>query len=94
VPFCAWLLIGYFKTVPKELEEAGADRRRGPLAAMTRVILPLCTPGFLSAASSPSRSRQNEFLYALLFLTTSTIRTVPVGVTGELIRGDGSTGAS
>jgi multiple sugar transport system permease protein len=88
VPFCAWLLIGYFKTVPKELEEAalidGASRWR----AMTRVILPLCTPGFLSAGIFAFTLAQNEFLYALLFLNTSTIRTVPVGVTGELIRGD------
>jgi multiple sugar transport system permease protein len=88
VPFCAWLLIGYFKTVPKELEEAalidGASRWR----AMTRVILPLCTPGFLSAGIFAFTLSQNEFLYALLFLNTSSIRTVPVGVTGELIRGD------
>jgi multiple sugar transport system permease protein len=88
VPFCAWLLIGYFKTVPKELEEAalidGASRWR----AMTRVILPLCTPGFLSAGIFAFTLAQNEFLYALLFLNTSSIRTVPVGVTGELIRGD------
>jgi multiple sugar transport system permease protein len=88
VPFCAWLLIGYFKTVPKELEEAalidGASRWR----AMTQVILPLCTPGFLSAGIFAFTLAQNEFLYALLFLNTSTIRTVPVGVTGELIRGD------
>ena len=88
VPFCAWLLIGYFKTVPKELEEAalidGASRWR----AMTRVILPLCTPGFLSAGIFAFTLAQNEFLYALLFLNSSSIRTVPVGVTGELIRGD------
>ena len=58
------------------------------LRAMTRVILPLCTPGFLSAGIFAFTLAQNEFLYALLFLNTSTIRTVPVGVTGELIRGD------
>src|SRR2546425_10262284 len=64
VPFCAWLLIGYFKTVPRELEEAalidGASRWR----AMTRVILPLCTPGFLSAGIFAFTLAQNEFLYA------------------------------
>ena len=88
VPFIAWLLMGYFKTVPKELEEQalidGASRWR----TMTRVILPLCTPGFLSAGIFAFTLSQNEFLYALLFLNTSSIRTVPVGVTGELIRGD------
>ena len=88
VPFSAWLLIGYFKTVPKELEEAalidGASRWR----AMTRVILPLCTPGFLSAGIFAFTLSQNEFLYALLFLSRSDVRTVPIGVVGELIRGD------
>ena len=88
VPFIGWLLMGYFKTVPKELEEQalidGASRWR----TMTRVILPLCTPGFLSAGIFAFTLSQNEFLYALLFLNTSSIRTIPVGVTGELIRGD------
>jgi multiple sugar transport system permease protein len=68
VPFIAWLLMGYFKTVPKELEEQalidGASRWR----AMTRVILPLCMPGFISAGIFAFTLAQNEFLYALLFL--------------------------
>jgi multiple sugar transport system permease protein len=88
VPFSAWLLMGYFKTVPKELEEAalidGASRWR----AMTSVILPLCVPGFISAGIFAFTLAQNEFLYALLFLTRSNIRTVSIGVVGELIRGD------
>src|SRR5213596_1435972 len=88
VPFIAWLLMGYFKTVPKELEEQamidGASRRR----AMTRIILPPCMPGFISAGIFAFTLAQNEFLYALLFLTRSSVRTVPIGVVGELIRGD------
>jgi len=88
VPFIAWLLMGYFKTVPKELEEQalidGASRWR----AMTRVILPLCMPGFISAGIFAFTLAQNEFLYALLFLSRSSVRTVPIGVVGELIRGD------
>ena len=88
VPFIGWLLMGYFKTVPKELEEQalidGASRWR----TMTRVILPLCTPGFLSAGIFAFTLSQNEFLYALLFLSRSSVRTVPIGVVGELIRGD------
>src|ERR1700675_1702965 len=74
VPFIAWLLMGYFKTVPKELEEQalidGASRWR----AMTRVILPLCMPGFISAAIFAFSLAQNEFLYALLFLSRSSVR--------------------
>ena len=88
VPFIAWLLMGYFKTVPKELEEQalidGASRWR----TMTRVILPLCAPGFLSAGIFAFTLSQNELLYALLFLSRSSVRTVPIGVVGELIRGD------
>src|SRR5229473_1774855 len=88
VPFIAWLLMGYFKPAPTELEEQAMIDGAGRWRAMTRIILPLCTPGFLSAGIFAFTLAQNEFLYALLFLNTSTIRTVPVGVTGELIRGD------
>ena len=88
IPFCAWLLMGYFKSVPRELEEAARIDGASRFQAMLRVVLPLCTPGLLSAGIFAFTLAQNEFLYALLFLNTSSIRTVPVGVTGELIRGD------
>ena len=88
IPFSAWLLMGYFKSVPRELEEAARIDGASRFQAMTRLVLPLCTPGLLSAGIFAFTLAQNEFLYALLFLNTSTIRTVPVGVTGELIRGD------
>ena len=88
VPFCAWLLMGYFKTVPKELEEAALIDGASRWCAMTRVVLPLCMPGFISAGIFAFTLAQNEFLYALLFLTRSNIRTVSLGVVGELIRGD------
>ena len=88
VPFSAWLLIGYFKTVPKELEEAARIDGASRLQTMRRVFLPLCTPGFISAGIFAFTLSQNEFLYALIFLTKSSVRTVPVGVIAELIRGD------
>src|SRR5215470_10696720 len=88
VPFIAWLLMGYFKTVPKELEEQALIDGASRFRAMTRVILPLCMPGFISAGIFAFTLSQNEFLYALLFLTRSDMRTIPVGVVGELIRGD------
>ena len=88
VPFCAWLLLGYFKTVPKELEEAARIDGAGRLQTMRRIFLPLCTPGFISAGIFAFTLSQNEFLYALIFLTQSSVRTVPVGVIAELIRGD------
>ncbi len=88
IPFCAWLLMGYFKTVPRELEEAARIDGATRVQAMVRVVLPLCTPGLLSAGIFAFTLAQNEFLYALIFLTKSDVRTVPVGAITELIRGD------
>jgi multiple sugar transport system permease protein len=88
VPFCAWLLMGYFKTVPRELEEAALIDGASHFQAMRRIVLPLCTPGFISAGIFAFTLAQNEFLYALIFLTKSSVRTVPVGVISELIKGD------
>jgi len=88
VPFCAWLLLGYFKTVPRELEEAARIDGASRLQTMWTIFLPLCTPGFISAGIFAFTLSQNEFLYALIFLTKSSVRTVPVGVIAELIRGD------
>ena len=88
VPFCAWLLLGYFKTVPMELEEAARIDGASRLQTMRQIFLPLCVPGFISAGIFAFTLSQNEFLYALIFLTKSAVRTVPVGVIAELIRGD------
>ena len=88
VPFCAWLLLGYFKSVPRDLEEAARIDGASRLQTMRRIFLPLCTPGFISAGIFAFTLSQNEFLYALIFLTKSSVRTVPVGVITELIRGD------
>ena len=88
VPFCAWLLMGYFKSVPRELEEAARIDGASRFQAMVRVVLPLCVPGLLSAGIFAFTLAQNEFLYALIFLTTTEVRTVPVGAIAELIRGD------
>lgn len=88
IPFCAWLLIGYFKTVPRELEEAARIDGASRFQTMVRVILPLCAPGFISAGIFAFTLSQNEFLYALIFLTKTDVRTVPVGAIAELIRGD------
>jgi len=88
IPFCAWLLMGYFKSVPRELEDAARIDGASRLQTMRRIFLPLCTPGFISAGIFAFTLSQNEFLYALIFLTKSSVRTVPVGVIAELIRGD------
>ena len=88
VPFCAWLLMGYFKTVPRELEEAARIDGASRLTAMLRIVLPLSIPGLLSAGIFAFTLSQNEFLYALIFLTKSDVRTVPVAAISELIKGD------
>ena len=88
IPFSAWLLMGYFKSVPRELEEAARIDGASRFQAMWRVVLPLTTPGLLSAGIFAFTLAQNEFLYALIFLSKSEVRTVPVGAITELIRGD------
>ncbi len=88
IPFSAWLLMGYFKSVPRELEEAARIDGASRFQAMWRVVLPLTTPGLLSAGIFSFTVAQNEFLYALIFLAKSDVRTVPVGAITELIRGD------
>ena len=88
VPFCTWLLTGYFKTIPKELEEVAMIDGATRLQAMVRIILPLALPGVLSAGMFAFTLSANEFLYALIFIYDNANKTVPVGVVSELIKGD------
>jgi multiple sugar transport system permease protein len=88
VPFCTWLLTGYFRTIPKELEEAAMIDGATRIQAMIRIILPLSLPGLLSAGMFAFTLSANEFLYALIFIYDATNKTVPVGVVSELIKGD------
>jgi multiple sugar transport system permease protein len=88
IPFCAWLLMGYFRTVPVELEDAARIDGASRLQTLVKIVLPLCGPGFISAGIFAFTLAQNEFLYALIFLTKTEVRTVPVGAIAELVRGD------
>ena len=88
IPFCTWLLMGYFKTIPKELEECARIDGATRLQAMIRIIFPIATPGILSAGIFAFTLSWNEFIYALVFLSSPQQKTVPVGVVSELIRGD------
>jgi multiple sugar transport system permease protein len=88
IPFCAWLLMGYFRSVPVELEDAARIDGATRLQTMFKVFLPLCVPGFISAGIFAFTLSQNEFLYALIFLTQTDVRTVPVGAIAELVKGD------
>lgn len=88
IPFCAWLLMGYFRSVPRELEDAARIDGATRIQTMFKVFLPLCVPGFISAGIFAFTLSQNEFLYALIFLTQTDVRTVPVGAIAELVKGD------
>jgi multiple sugar transport system permease protein len=88
VPFSTWLLMGYFKTIPKELEECARIDGATRVQAMVRIIFPLAAPGILSAGIFSFTLSWNEFLYALVFLSSPEQKTIPVGVVSELIKGD------
>jgi multiple sugar transport system permease protein len=88
IPFCTWLLMGYFKTIPRELEECARIDGASRLQAMVRIIFPSAVPGILSAGIFAFTLSWNEFIYALVFLSSADQKTVPVGVVSELIRGD------
>ncbi len=88
VPFCTWLLTGYFRSIPKELEEAAMVDGASRITAMVRVVFPLALPGILSAGMFAFTLSANEFLYALVFIYDASNKTVPVGVVSELIKGD------
>ncbi len=88
IPFCTWLLMGYFKAIPKELEECARIDGASRVQAMVKIIFPIATPGILSAGIFAFTLSWNEFIYALVFISTTQKKTVPVGVVSELIRGD------
>ena len=88
VPFGTWLLIGYFKSIPHDLEESALVDGATRLQAMLRITIPLALPGLLSVGIFSFTLSWNEFIYALVFLSDVTTKTVPVGVISELIAGD------
>jgi multiple sugar transport system permease protein len=88
IPFCTWLMMGYFKAIPKELEECARIDGASRIKAMIYIVFPIAVPGILSAGIFAFTLSWNEFIYALVFLSSPEQKTVPVGVTSELIRGD------
>ncbi len=88
VPFCTWLLMGYFRTVPKEVEECAMVDGATRVQALLRIVLPIAIPGLVCAALFAFTLSWNEFIYALTFTSSSDQITASVGVTSELIRGD------
>jgi multiple sugar transport system permease protein len=88
IPFCTWLLMGYFRSIPFELEESALVDGASRWQILRRIILPLAVPGLISAGIFAFTLSWNEFIYALTFIQSSENKTVPVGVLTELVRGD------
>ncbi len=88
IPFCTWLLMGYFKSIPKEMEECAMIDGASRIRIFWRIILPLCLPGVLSAGIFCFTLSWNEYLYALAFISSTAKKTVPIGLVTELVRGD------
>jgi multiple sugar transport system permease protein len=88
IPFCTWLLMGYFKAIPRELEECARIDGATRWKAMLYIIMPLAVPGILSAGIFAFTLSWNEYIYALVFLSSAEQKTVSVGVNSELVRGD------
>jgi multiple sugar transport system permease protein len=88
IPFCTWLLMGFFKTIPKDIEEQAMIDGLSRLGAMTRVVLPLGISGILTVVVFAFTLSMHEFIYALTFISVSAKKTVSIGVPTELVRGD------
>ncbi|MBB6310317.1 carbohydrate ABC transporter permease [Xanthobacter tagetidis] len=88
VPFSTWLLMGYFRSIPFELEECALVDGASRWQILIKVLLPLSVPGLISAGIFSFTLSWNEFIYALTFIQSSENKTVPVGVLTELVRSD------
>jgi multiple sugar transport system permease protein len=88
VPFSTWLLMGYFRTIPKEIEECAMVDGCSRIKALIHIVLPVAIPGIITAALFSFTLSWGEYLYAITFVTDSWEKTIPSAVVGELIRGD------
>ncbi len=88
IPFCTWLLMGYFRSIPYELEECALIDGASRWQILIKIVLPLAVPGLISAGIFAFTLSWNEFIYALTFVSSSEVKTVPVGVVTELVEGD------
>jgi len=88
IPFCTWLMAGFFKTIPIEIEEAAMVDGCSRVGAIPRVVLPLSLAGILTVAIFAFTLSMQDFVYALTFVSSSDQKVVTIGVVTELIRGD------
>ena len=88
IPFSTWLLMGYFKSIPYELEECALIDGASRWQILTKIVLPLAIPGLISAFIFCFTLCWNEFIYALTFLQSTANKTVPVAIVNEFVDGD------
>jgi multiple sugar transport system permease protein len=88
VPFSTWLLMGYFRTIPREVEECALVDGASRMQTLLRIALPMAIPGIVCVVLFGFTLTWNEFIYALTFVSQSSNKTAIVGVTADLIRGD------
>lgn len=88
IPFCTWLLMGYFKGIPKELEECATVDGATRFQAFRMIVLPISLPGLVSAGLFAFTLSWNEFIYALTLVQSNSVKTLPVGVVSQLVLAD------
>jgi multiple sugar transport system permease protein len=88
IPFCTWLLMGFFKSIPKDIEEQAMIDGCSRLGAMVKIIFPLSVSGILTVVVFAFTLSMHEFIYALAFVSVSAQKTISIGVPTELVRGD------
>jgi multiple sugar transport system permease protein len=88
IPFCTWLMMGFFKSVPRAIEEAAIVDGCSLLGAFVKVVLPVSLPGILTVVIFTFTLTMQEFIYALTFISTESQVPVTLGVATDLVRGD------
>lgn len=88
VPFCTWLLMGFFRSVPKEIEERALLDGATRFQMLRQVVIPVVLPGILTAAIFAFTLSFQEYIYGLTFISSTINRTIPVGISVEMVRGD------
>jgi multiple sugar transport system permease protein len=88
IPFCTWLLMGFFKSIPREIEEAAIVDGCTLLGAFCKIVLPLSVPAILTVVIFSFTLAMQEFVYALTFIASSNQKPVTLGVVTDLVRGD------
>jgi multiple sugar transport system permease protein len=88
VPFCTWLMMSFFKAIPKDIEEQALVDGCSRTGAMVKVLLPLSVPGIITVVVFTFTLVAHEYIYALAFIQDSAWKTIGIGMTTELVRGD------